>query len=250
MSAIVAASRFGPMILPPHDAYVGPAIIHYGQYCAAEFMTWLPYVPEGGLVVDAGANLGSHTLAFAFAVGLAGKVVAVEPQRQLCYMLAGSAALCGARNVWIKQMALAREAGTVRVPDLDYNAPQNFGGMALRDVTAEMPSENVRADTLDSLALPRLDFLKIDVEGYELDVLHGGDETITAMRPVISAEADREQNVPAMLGWFRLHGYRVWWHKPLLGPHWPRTISVNLLGLPREKGELPDPQGDVEIAIA
>ncbi len=242
----MAATVHGPMILPPYDSYVGQALIRMATYCPAEFATWRPYLPDGGTVIDVGANLGAHTLSFAESVGPAGTVWAFEPQRHLYQMLCGSIELCGARNVQVKNWALSREPGTMRVPDLDYSAPQNFGGLALRDVPADAPAEPVPCVPLDTLGFARLDFLKIDVEGMELDVLHGAQQTITKFRPVISAEADREKNVPALMGWFRLNGYRLWWHRPLLGPLWPRVASHNLLALPREREELPAPMGDIE----
>jgi FkbM family methyltransferase len=239
------------MLVPPADAYVGQALIRMGQYCPAEFATWRPYVPAGGVVVDAGANLGAHTMAFALTVGPGGVVFAIEPQRSLFHMICGSAALCGVSQIVIaKHIALAREAGSVRVPILDYGAPQNFGGLSLSDVLPpDAPSEPVPAIPLDAMQLPRLDFLKIDVEGAELSVLHGAKETIGACRPVLSVEADREKNVPATLAWLRLNGYRAWWHRPLLGALWPRVASQNLLALPRDREDLPAPEGVDEMAI-
>lgn len=248
MTAVVASTLFGPMLVPPFDTYVGTALIRMGRYCPAEFAAWQPYLPEGGVVVDAGANIGAHTLAFAATVGPSGTVFAIEPQRPLFHMLCGSLALCGVDNVIAKNCALAREPGAVRVPRLDYAAPQNFGGLALGDVPADAPVESVVAIPLDSLGLQRLDFLKIDVEGAELSVLHGAKETISRCRPVMSVEADREQNVPATLAWLRLNGYRAWWHRPELGPLWPRVVSVDLLCLPREREDLPVPAG-LEAAI-
>jgi FkbM family methyltransferase len=247
MTAVVASTAFGPMIVPPYDTYLSQALIRLGQYAPAEFATWRPFLPAGGTVVDAGANVGAHTLAFAAAVGAEGSVFAVEPQRTLFYMLCGTIALGNLQHViTATQCALGREPGQVRVPPLDYSAPNNFGGLELRDVKE---GEAVPCVPLDSVTLERLDFLKIDVEGMELDVLHGATETVSRHRPVISAEADREKNVPALLGWFRLNRYRVWWHKPPLGPLWPRVVSVNLLALPRDREDLPLPEGDVEVAV-
>lgn len=246
MRAIIATTVNGPMIIPPYDTYVGAALVTMGAYCPPEFATWRPYLKPGDVVVDAGANLGAHTLSFAGAVGMQGSVFAFEPQRRLAQMLCGSVELCGAQNVRVIQAALTREAGTMRIPDLNYGVPFNFGGLSLRDVTADMPHEDVDAYPLDALNMPRLDFLKIDVEGMELDVLHGAKQTIDRCRPVICAEADREKNIPALMGWFRLNGYRLWWHRPPLGPYWPRIVSQNLMALPRELEGLPEPQGDIE----
>lgn len=249
MSAIIAPTRFGPMLLPPADMYVGQALIRMGQYAPAEFATWAPYLPEGGVVVDAGANLGAHTMAFAAVVGADGMVLAFEPQRHLHNMLSGSIELCGARNVRAMNVALGRELGAIRIPDLDYDAPQNFGGIAPGPAWDDVPGEMVAVRTIDMHNLTRLDFLKVDVEGAELDVLHGATETISLCRPVLAVEADRQENTPALLAFLRLNGYRVWWHRPPLGPLWPNVISLNVLALPCERAELPEPIGYVEPAV-
>jgi|SRR6185312_857922 len=249
MTAILAQTRYGTMLLPPFDRYVTPQLIHHGRFSEAEFATWVPYLGDGSVALDVGANVGGHTLALASLVGYAGRVYAFEPQRHLFQMLCGSLELCGARNVVPFHRAASREPGTVRVPEMDYGHPNNFGALDLRAVPHDAPCETVRSMPIDDLNLPRVDFIKIDVEGYELDVLLGAEQTVARCRPVISAEADREQNVPAELGWFKRHDYRVWWHRPPMGPLFPNTISLNLLGLPRERADLPEPEVFVEVAI-
>lgn len=249
MTAVIAATAYGPMLVPPNDQYVGASLIRTGVFSPAEFATWGPYLPADGHVVDAGANIGGHTLAFASVVGMNGVVHAIEPQRGLYQMLCGSLELCGGRNVYARHCALGRESGAVRVPLLDYGSAQNFGGVDLRSIPADAPCESVPCLPLDLLKLERLDFLKIDCEGAELGILHGAKEMITRCRPVISAEADREQNVPALLALLRLNGYRVWYHNPPLGMLFPGVISKNLLALPREREDLPLPVGDVKVAV-
>jgi FkbM family methyltransferase len=254
MTAIVTRTKFGPMLVPPFDAYVGQALIRQLEYAPAEFETWRPFLPVDGVVVDVGANIGAHTMAFASVVRT-GVIHAIEPQRPLFHMLCGSLALCGVRNVNALCCALGREVGSVRVPALDYLVPQNFGALELRNVPRDVMAEDVASFPLDSLNLNRLDFLKVDVEGMELDVLHGGEGTIAQYRPVISVEADREQNTPAMLAWLRLHGYRAWWHRPPLGPCFVNArrepiVSINLFALHRDRfNEYDEPRGHVEIAI-
>lgn len=242
MSAILTSSVRGPMLVPPYDVYLSQAMIRLGEYCPAEFETWRPYLPERGTVLDIGANFGAHTFAFARAVGPKGAVIAVEPQWALFAMLCGSSQLQGARNVRARWCAMGREASTVHIPTMDYTKGGNFGGLALRDVTE---GESVACVPLDAWNMDDVDFIKIDVEGMELDVLEGGRETIQRCRPVLSVEADREEQVPALLDWLRAADYRLWWHRPLLGPLWPNIVSVNLLALPVERA-LAEPTGDVE----
>lgn len=250
MTAIIAATKHGPMLVPPYDEYVAQALIRLGEYAPTEFETWRPYLPVGGTVIDAGANLGAHTLPFAHAVGPTGHVLAVEPQGQLFRMLCGTLVLNGITHADLRHAALGRSPGAVIVPTLDYSRHANFGGLAL-DQASDENGTYVPVVTIDDSMSParRVDFLKIDVEGAEVDVLHGAELMITRDRPVLSVEADRDRQVPALLGWLRSHHYRAWWHRPFLGPLWPNIVSINLLALPRERTALPDPTGDVEVVI-
>lgn len=245
MPAVVANTIFGPFVVPPYDEYLSQALIRMGQYAPEEFATWRPYLPAGGIVLEVGANIGPHTIPFAMAVGIEGRVIACEPQRMLAYMLCGTVALIDARNVEVKNVACGRESGVVHIPPIDYGSHGNFGGLELK---GRKEGEPIPCIPVDAMQLPRVDFLKIDVEGMELDVLHGAKETLARCRPVISVEADREAQVPALLGFLKTHDYRAWWHRPPLGPLWPRIVSINLLALPRG-AELPEPQGHVEPAI-
>lgn len=248
MKAVLSASDHGPMLVPPYDVYLSQAVIRLGQYGRREFDAWRPYLPDGGVVLDVGANFGALTFAFAQAVGESGSVVAVEPQYALFAMLCGSTALQGRRNVRARWCALGRDAGAVRIPPIDYGAPGNFGGLELgRDADV---GEAVARVTLDSWNLDDVDFIKIDVEGMELDVLAGAEKTIARTRPVMSVEADREHQVADLLAWLTAHDYRAWWHKPELGAIWPGIISINLLAIPREREDLPAPTLDVEEAVA
>lgn len=239
MGAKVVTTRHGPMLVPPQDIYVGRALEENGVYGADEFAAWAPYLPTGGIVLDVGANIGGHTFAFAEAVGPDGMVIACEPQRMLFAMLCGSQAMIGARNVWPRWCACGAEPGVVHVPPLDYDARNNFGGLPLAAQTAGEP---VACVPIDAWGMTRLDFLKVDVEGMELDVLRGASRTIAVSRPVIVVEADRPEGYPAVLDWLLTHDYRPFWQTPRLGDQWGNTRSKNLLCVPAERG-LPDPSG-------
>lgn len=251
-SGVLVATKHGPMIVPPHDTYNSLSLIRYGEYSPAEFATWRPYLAPDAIVVDAGANIGGHTLAFANACP-DGKVFAAEPQRMLAYMLAGSVALNGLTNVEVRNVALGDSAGSLRVPQLDYGATNNFGAYPvghpelLTVPRLDAPDDlEIPVERLDSWDLSALSFLKIDVEHMELAVLRGAAETIQRFRPVIAVEADNGAEGLAVLEWLQRAGYRAWWHAPLYGALWPDQVSHNLMALPVES-HLPDPIGDVGL---
>jgi FkbM family methyltransferase len=242
MSAILTQTEFGPMLVPPFDFYLSQAMIRRGAYAPAEFETWRPYIRAGDVVIDVGANFGSHSFAFAEQVGQNGLVVAIEPQRDLFWMICGTAALNGTRHLQPVHAACGREAGSVFVPAADYRAPNNFGGVELGQETQGLPVKRVKLDSFNCDP----SFVKIDVEGMELDVLEGAVETITRARPVLAVEADREDKTPAVVEFLRAHRFRLWDHRPVLGDLWPNVISINILAIPEERGDLPEPTGAVK----
>ncbi len=206
--------RYGKIMYNQLDEYVGKSLRLYGEYCQGEADIFEQIVKPGHIVVEAGANIGSHTVHLAQLAGDDGQVWAFEPQRLVFQLLAGNMALNSLVNVHCLQKCLGAESGkTLLVPDLDVNAVNNWGGLELGKQTVGEPVEVI---TVDSLDLPGCNFFKIDVEGMELDVLRGAENTIRKYRPVIYTEADREDKNPALFSYLRSHGYRLYEHNPPL----------------------------------
>ena len=243
MSAVLTTTKYGPMLVPPNDTYIGQALIRLGEYSPREIATWRPYLPVTGVVIDGGANVGAHTIAFARACP-AGRVIAVEPQRMLAYMLAGTVALNRLAYVEVRNEALGDVASTVRMPALDYGAVNNFGSLPITHGIAPRETDYVvPISRIDDWALPRLDFLKLDIEGAERLALDGALETIRRCRPVIAVEANLDLH--GLLNWLQREAYTVWFHHPPYGRLWEGEESANYLALPTERG-LPAPEGDIE----
>ena len=83
------------------------------------------------MVVDVGANIGTHTVFFAQRAGATGQVYAFEPQRIVFQNLCANLALNGLLNVRAIHAAASREPGTIAVPPIAYGEPGNHGGVAL-----------------------------------------------------------------------------------------------------------------------
>ena len=152
---------------------------------------------DGVVCVDCGANIGPFTVSWAHQMAGWGSVLAFEPQERLFYALAGNLALNNLSNARALWAAVGAENGSIGVPVLDYDVPSSFGSLELRASPAVesigQPVDYSRTvtvpmRTIDSLGLARLDLLKVDVEGMELEVLRGALETIERCRPVIIAE--------------------------------------------------------------
>jgi FkbM family methyltransferase len=171
-------------------------------------------IPERQTVLDIGANFGMHALALARAVGPGGKVHAFEPQRIIFNMLAGSVALNALSNLYCYNMAVGDREGSVEIPQFDYAKPLNFGSIEfgpeqrepLDQPRGHRPEllEKVPLTSLDRMGFDDVGLIKIDVEGMEMEVLEGAQQTIAKWRPVLYVEffkIDREALRQRISGW-------------------------------------------------
>lgn len=179
--------RSGPMLYNKNDWPIGESLKRYGEFSWGEIEIFRLMVKPDWLVVDAGANIGTHTVEFSM---LAGCVLAFEPQRIAFQTLCANVALNNCLNVHAFHAALGREDGLIKVPVRDQRQRNNFGGVQLAGVTE---GETVDLMRLDRLTLSRCDFIKADVEGMEADFLAGAENTIAKHRPFLYLEADGAQ---------------------------------------------------------
>ena len=209
----VAQTRFGQLIYNVNDVYIGRSVELYGEFSQGETLLFEQLVEPGEVVLEVGANIGTHTLFFAKQVGPAGRVLAFEPQRILFQTLCGNLALNSVTNTHCWNMAVGSEAGEITVPALDYARADNFGGIELG---MHEQGESVPLATIDSFQLPRCDFIKVDVEGMEEDVFRGAAETIARCKPILYCECDRTDKSDSLIRLLDSLGYTMFWHLPPL----------------------------------
>ena len=147
------------------------------------------------------------------AVWPGGHVWAFEPQRIVFQTLCANLAVNSIPNVAARHMAVGNAPGTIIVPVLDIARENNFGGLELGQFTSGEP---VPVITLDSLNLPRCDFLKIDVEGMEKPVIEGAAATIARCQPVMYVENDRKEKSADLIRTIDALHYAMYWHRPYL----------------------------------
>jgi FkbM family methyltransferase len=208
-------TRHGLMLYPALDRFVGRCLEAYGEYCPEEGKAFSQLLKPGDVVVEAGANIGSHTLHMSKIVGATGSIYAFEPQRPVFQLLCANMALNAVSNVHARQQGMGATPDVMWVTPPPVGAYANFGGIALK---AE-GRERVDIVTIDSLALERLDLIKIDVEGMEEAVLRGGADTIKRLRPKLYLENDPGEDLEksaSLIRYVRELGYRAWWHLPAL----------------------------------
>jgi FkbM family methyltransferase len=178
-------------------SFIGSALYWRGYHSRETRLLRRLLGPES-VFVDVGANQGEFTVAAAKRVPR-GRVVAVEPAPELREDLAGNVERNGFRNVTIVPSALADRSGTLPLyaQEAVVDGFRNEGTASLwagRErgrLVAEVPVE-----TLDGLvarlALPRVDLVKIDVEGAERAVIAGAHETLRRFAPLMLVELSDE----------------------------------------------------------
>jgi FkbM family methyltransferase len=233
--------RHGVMLYNLNDVYIGTALDLYGEFSEGENELFRQVLRPGMTVVEVGANIGVHTIPMAQCIGPRGRLLAFEPQRAVFQVLCANVALNGVEQVEAHWAALGSTDGFISVPRLDSTARQNFGGLAI----GEANGEKVRLATLDSLDLPACHFIKIDVEGMEIEVIRGAVETIRRHVPLIYAENDRQERSPMLIEQLFALDYRCFWHAPPLvrvpnyranlDNKFPGIVSFNMICVPRSR---------------
>lgn len=218
-----AETNNGLMLYPPADMYIGQAIEHYGEYVAAEQDFFRFAAQKGGEAIDAGANIGAHSMAMARYFE---RVMAFEPQRMLFKLL--KANLSDWPSSLAYNAALGKEDGLLWLPSLNYGMTNNFGGVGRDcvenwspDQREHIPMVEVQIRQLDKIdavkAAEKISLIKVDVEGMEKEVLEGARQTIAKHQPILYVENDKPKKSQELVDFiYNGLGYRAWWHIPFL----------------------------------
>jgi FkbM family methyltransferase len=173
------------------------------KYVEDEILGLSSVVAPGSVCVDVGAAAGLYTLALSRLVGDAGEVHSIEPLQFAHPVWNRVLGTRSSANVRRHSLALGREpgSGVMSVPSgrfvrvtgrsfLDWKT----NGLGSNAEFARHTRVEVEVETLDGLCrragMKRLDFIKIDVEGAELQVLEGGEDTIAAFQPTLLIEIE------------------------------------------------------------
>ncbi|MBR1153732.1 FkbM family methyltransferase [Bradyrhizobium sp. JYMT SZCCT0428] len=186
---------------------VGFEILEKGCFQSAEIDSTLQLLDlrrkhhgDGVVAIDCGANVGTHTIEWAKRMTGWGSVLAIEAQERIFYALAGNLAINNCFNARAILAAVGNQVGEMMTPVPNYLVPGSFGSLELKNLDkpefigqqVDRSGSNlatVRTLSIDSMKLPRIDFIKIDVEGMELEVLEGATQSIANSFPIMLIEA-------------------------------------------------------------
>jgi FkbM family methyltransferase len=173
-------------------------------YAEPELKLLPQIVPKDLVSVDIGANIGEYTLRLS---ELSHEVHAFEPAAEMANILRKAVPA----NVTVHELALSDKsgAGTLSTPTQDGHHTYGLSSLEPRDGD-DFLRANVRTARLDDIALSNIGFVKIDVEGHELNVLRGAKRTIAIDRPIFLVECEERYNpggVSALSEFFNDVGY-------------------------------------------
>ena len=233
LAFILASSNHGTMIVNRNDyrmvdaerGYgVGFQILQTGSFDPTEVKLVLDLLAlrrkhhgNGVVAIDCGANIGVHTIEWAKAMTGWGSVLSIEAQERIYYALAGNIAINNCFNALAINAAVSSESGVMQIPNPNYLVPSSFGSLELRKrngnefIGQHIDYENmvnVRKLAIDEYELPRVDLLKIDVEGMEMEALQGAARTIERSRPVMLIEKIKA-DAGHLRQWLELRGYTI-----------------------------------------
>lgn len=171
------------------------------------------FVTPGAVVWDIGANVGLFAFAAASLAGVAGQVVAMEPDAWLVQLLRRSARMQPAQSAQVRVVPAAVAATTalrtlcLAERSRAANYLSEYGTIQTGGAREE---QTIVALTLDWMArfAPLPSLIKIDVEGAEVEVLGGARELFETCRPVVLCEVIPD-TAPAVTEFFASRGYRV-----------------------------------------
>jgi FkbM family methyltransferase len=199
-------------VLNPSD-FVQRNFFWFGEEDQMEPRVLARLLKPGSVLFDVGANFGYYAITLADSLGHDCRVFAFEPFPSTYGRLRRHIELNALDDVIrAYPVALAARAGFARMAMHSHNS----GAAALSDSDGE---ERVEVSTLDNFcaehAIDRLDFLKVDVEGCEEQLLIGGAATITRFSPLIFIELNPPtlarvgSTVGRVVARLREHGYEL-----------------------------------------
>jgi FkbM family methyltransferase len=241
---VIVSTRHGPMFALAGDAYVTRSLQVYGEYGHDEFDLFRQIVKPGMTVVEAGANIGAHSVMLARACAPA-PLFAFEPQQRVFQILCANLVMNGVANAVAFPDAVGAAAATASIPRIDYASSYNFGSVSVRKGAAHWNTDQpTRVVAIDDLGLPGCGFLKVDVEGFEAEVLRGAKATIARFRPALYVENDRDAQQAELIELIDSLGYTQYWHvAPLFNRDnfngapkdiFGGAVSLNMLCMPTE----------------
>jgi FkbM family methyltransferase len=195
----IVESTFGNFIVDEYDL-IGNFIKQNGNWEYHLYEIYNKMIDKDYYCVDAGANIGFHTIQFGF---LSKKVYAFEPQRYVFNQLSANILFNGLDNIIDSyRLGLGDKEETCQLWNIEHenwvgDGSHNWGGRGIIQDTLDYErannnvfreEDNIKVIPLDSLNIPKCNLIKLDIQGYEYKFLQGAKKLIDSFKPIIFLE--------------------------------------------------------------
>ncbi|MEM1075847.1 MAG: FkbM family methyltransferase [Pseudomonadota bacterium] len=193
-------TRYGLFHVPGGDDLISNSLKEYGEWAQAELNVLRDFIAEGDSVIDGGACFGTHARAFSDKVGPKGRVICFEPSVENREILAKNVSVAPVKNIDVRPSALGAAKGWAK----EAAKPAKNAG-----------ATSISADNTGSISMVRLDddiqgsvdFIKLDLEGFELSALEGAHAILSKDRPVVFCEALGVSGGAVLRSFMQKHNY-------------------------------------------
>ena len=184
--------------------FIQSRIVDNGKFYEYDILKQLkPYLKKNAVILDIGANIGNHSIYWAVRAN-AKRIYSFEPVKETFRILKKNVELNNLNDkIKIFNLGLSDKKINGSISFYDHN---NIGGTHIKQNT----DGNLLLDELDNIKIEEdtVDFVKIDVEGHELQVLKGARETLIKYKPAIFVETFSDKQ-PQVHEYLTNLGYRL-----------------------------------------
>jgi methyltransferase, FkbM family len=209
---MLAETKHGIKCLVNTKDLIGWSVFFFGEYEKTTNAILEKYVKEGDYVVEAGANIGTETLLLSKYVGAKGKVYAFEPspyvyERLSCNTLMNTVN----ENVVTSSLALGEADTEITFyifPKVYHNSGLSGKGVDWKDAFPIQVQQMTLDSWVEANNIDKINFLKMDVQGAEPDILRGGTKSIDRFKPTVFMEA--HEHLDFLFDFFNSRGYKIY----------------------------------------
>ena len=203
-------NHIGKFIIFPNDAIAQH--LKQGKPWEPHFETVVNlFISPGDVVVDCGANFGYNSVIMGNQLNNTGALITFEPQRVIHQQLNGNLILNNIYNALTYNVGLGNKEGISNMKYVNYE--DNW--VNIGDTSIGEGGEEITVYALDSIIDQPVNFMKIDVQGYELYLLQGSKNLISKHKPDLFIEIEPHQlakfNISEedLLEYIRSFGYKI-----------------------------------------
>jgi len=213
---IITECKYGPMAFYKTDDPIGTCLYYYGEWAEQEFEIIDKLVNTESSCIDLGANIGTHTVWLSKKC-FRGYIFSIEPQFYIFQLLNTNIVLNDATNCIPINSFVMNYKGVKSMAALiaypEPNVKVNYGEFNIR---AHQNDNGIKTNVmkLDDLDIrdKRIDFIKMDCEGSEKEVLLSGQNLITKSKPHMYLEFNGKNGNDEVLYALNDLGYNCYWH--------------------------------------